>query len=156
MTICFASMVRLPTLTAFGPTKLALLTEEIDAALFKRLGKGLRDAADHLLFAVDQRSPIELRLAHADMVDVSLADLVQRVAGGHQHLFRGAAAIWAGAAEVAFLDHRHRHPGLSGRHGDAEAGIAAAQDQHIVALGCHELAYLGAAALSNAQEALLP
>jgi hypothetical protein len=90
------------------------------------------------------------------VVDVGLADLVQRVAGGHQHLFRRAAAIGTRAAKVAFLDHRHRHPGLSGRHCDAEAGIAPAQDQHIVAIGCHELAYLGSAALSNAQEALLP
>src|SRR5262249_52911272 len=82
---------------------------------------------------------LELGFAHADMVDVGLANLVQGVAGGHQHLFRRAAAIWAGAAEVALLDHRHLHPGLSRRHGDAEACIAAAQDQHIVAIGCHEL-----------------
>ena len=88
--------------------------------------------------------------------DGGLLDLVQGVACGHQHLFRRAAAIGAGATEVAFLDHRYRHPGLSGRHCDAEAGIAAAQDQHIVAIGGHELAYLGVAALSNAQEALLP
>jgi hypothetical protein len=125
------------------PHEVGAVAQEIDAALFKRLGKRLGDAADHLLFAVDQRRPVELGLAHADMVDVGLVDLVQGVAGGHQHLFRGAAAIGAGAAKVAFLDHRHLHPCLSGRHGDAEAGIAAAQDQHIVAIGCHVLALPG-------------
>src|SRR4029079_9921949 len=70
------------------PHEAGAVTEEIDAALFKRLGKGLRDTADHLLFAVNQRSPIELRLTHADVVDMSLVDLVQRVGGGHpQHFF---------------------------------------------------------------------
>jgi hypothetical protein len=102
-------------------------------------------------YAVDQRRPVELGLAHADMVDVGLLDLVQGVAGGHQDFFRRAAPIWAGAPKVALFDHRHLHPCLSGWYGDAEAGIAAAQDLHIVAIGCHELAYPGAAALSNAQ-----
>ena len=59
------------------------VAEEIDAALFEHLGKGLWDTADHLFFAVDQRRPVELGLAHADMVDVGLLDLVQGVAGGH-------------------------------------------------------------------------
>jgi hypothetical protein len=160
MTICFASMVRLhgpvASLDRVRPNEAGAVAEEIDAALFKHLGKGLWHTADHLFFAVDQRRPVELGLAHADMVDVGLLDLVQGVAGGHQDFFRRAAPIWAGAAEVALFDHRHLHPCLSGRYGDAEAGIAAAQDQHIVAIGCHELAYPGAAALSNAQEALLP
>jgi hypothetical protein len=48
-------------------------------------------------------APVELELAHADMVDVGLVDLVQGVAGGDQDFFRRAAAIGAGAAKVAFL-----------------------------------------------------
>ena len=43
---------------------------------------------------------------------MGLVDLVQGVAGGDQHLFRRAAAIGAGAAEIARLDHATVMPAL--------------------------------------------
>ena len=113
------------------------VAEEVDAALLKRLGERVGDAADHLFLAVDQRRPVELGLAYADAMHVRLVDLVQRVARGDQHFLRRAAAVRAGAAEIALLDQRYLEPRLSGRHGDAEAGIAAAEDQHVIAVACH-------------------
>jgi hypothetical protein len=90
------------------------------------------------------------------MQDMRLFDLVQRVARGNQNLFWRAAAIGAGAAEIAFFDERHLQSGLVGRHRDAEASVAAAQDQHVIAVAYHELAYRATARRSNAQELLLP
>ena len=137
MTMCFASMVRFADSHSVSANEVGAVAKEIDAALLKRLGERVGDAAAHLLFAVDQPRPVELGLAYADAMHVGLVDLVQRVARGDQHFFRRAASVRAGAAEIALLDQRHFEPRLSGWHGDAEAGIAAAEDQHIIAVACH-------------------
>ena len=143
MTICFASMVRLhgpvASLDRVRPHEAGAVAEEIDAALFEHLGKGLWDTADHLFFAVDQRRPVELRLADGDMMDPCAFDFMQRVAGGDQHLLRRAAAVRAGAAEQVGLDHRDRHAGAPDRAGDADAGVAATQNDHVEFLRCHRI-----------------
>jgi hypothetical protein len=95
-------------------------------------------------------------LADADAMHMHLLNLVQRVPGGDQYLFRRAAPVGAGAAQIAFLDQRHFEPGLPRRHRDAKAGIASAQDQHVVAVACHGFTYRGTAGRSNAQELSLP
>src|SRR4051812_22278540 len=64
-------------------------------------------------------------------------DLVQRVAGRDQHFLWRAAAVRTGAAEQTLFDHRHRHPGAPDRPGYADAGIAAAQDDHIELFPAH-------------------
>jgi hypothetical protein len=117
--------------------ELGAVAEEIDAALLKRFGERVGDAANHLLFAVDQRRPVELGLTHADAMHMGSADLVQGVACGDQHFLRRAAAVRTGAAEIALLDQRHLESRLSGRHRNAEACIAAAEDQHVIVVACH-------------------
>jgi hypothetical protein len=52
--------------------------------------------------------------------------------GGDQHFLRRAAAVRAGAAELAFFHHGDRKPGRSDDLGGAQPGIAGAQDQRIV------------------------
>ena len=157
MTMCFASMVRFADFHLIATNEAGAVAEEIDAALFQRLGERVWDARDHLFLAVDESRPVELGLGYADAMHMGLVDLVQRVAGGDEHLFRRAAAVRAGAAEVALLDHRHFQPSRAGRHGDAEAGIAAAEDQHVVAVACHRLVLPERrTAPSNAEELSLP
>ena len=149
-------MVRLPALTAFGPTKLALSRKRSTP---RSSSISARDSGIPPIISFSRSiSAAQSTLGLLTLIWWTWAWLISCRAwpAATSTFFRRAAAIWAGAAEVAFLDHRHRHPGLPSRHCDAEAGIAAAQDQHIVAIGCHELAYPGAAALPNAQEALLP
>ena len=126
-------------LDCIPPHEAGALAKEIDAALLQGLGKRVGDAADHLLLAIDQRRPVELRPAHADMMNMGLLDLVQSVAGRDQDFFRRAAAIGAGAAEITVLGQRYSHTGVAGRHRDPEAGIATAEDQHVIAVACHEL-----------------
>ena len=110
MTMWPASILRSPTRTAFGPAKAAWprITSTPRSAMSGRAG---RDVADHLLLAIDQRGPVEFRLADRDAVNVRPLDLVQRMARGHQHLFRRAAAVRAGAAQEIRFDHRHRQAG---------------------------------------------
>ena len=65
-------------------------------------------------------------------------DLVQGMSGGDQHLLGRTAAVRAGAAgEVAGLDHRDRKPGAAYRTGDADACIAAAEDDDVEFFGAH-------------------
>ena len=113
------------------------LADQLDATAPQRLGKRIRDARDQVLLAVDQRRPIECRLADADAVDMGLRDLVQGMTRGDQHLLRRATPVGAGAAEIARLGHDHLHAGLARRHGDAETGIAAADNKDVAALPLH-------------------
>src|SRR6516225_11258373 len=66
-------------------------------------------------------------------------DLVERVRGRDQHLFRHAAAVRAGAAEQIRLDHRDLESRLPRRHGDTHPGIPAAEDHDIEAACWHLL-----------------
>jgi hypothetical protein len=66
-----------------------------------------------------------------------LADFVQGVGGGDEHLLRRAAPVGAGPAEIARLDHDHPHPGSSRRHRDAEGAVAAADDQNVARFAFH-------------------
>jgi len=116
------------------------VANNIDAAVGEGAGQAFRDALDQRLLAVDQLGPVEARLRHGDAMRLRLPDFVQRVACGDQHLLRRAAAIGAGPAEVAILDEGDLEPRLSRRHGDAEAGIAAAEDQHVIAVAGHDRA----------------
>jgi hypothetical protein len=79
-----------------------------------------------------------------------LFDLVQGVTGGDQHLFWRAASIGTGAAEVALFDQGDLQPSLTRRHGDAEPGISAAQNQDIIGFARHSLGYPRLATYSNA------
>jgi len=66
-----------------------------------------------------------------------LADLMQGMGGGDQHFLRRAAAVRAGPAEIARLDHDHLQPDRSRRHGDTEGAVAAADDQNIARFAFH-------------------
>jgi hypothetical protein len=113
--------------------------DDLDIALGHRAGEVRGDVLDHVLLAVDQRRPVELRLADGDVMNGCALDFVQRVAGGDQDLLRRAAAVRAGTAEKIGLDHRDRHPGAPDRAGDADAGVAAAQNDHVEFLRCHRI-----------------
>src|SRR5262245_16876485 len=128
MTMCPAVMVRPSTRTALGPAKAAWprMTSTPRSAASERGG----EMADHLLLAIDQGGPIQPRLAHGNVEPTRPCDLVQRMARGHQHLLRRAAAVRTGAAKEVRLDQRHGEAGSAGRHRHAHAGIAAAQDHH--------------------------
>src|SRR5215510_5637160 len=115
-----------------------LATNHLDAAIRHEPAERAGDVTDHLLLAIDEGRPIEPRLAHDNAVDACPFDLVQRVARRDQHLLRRAAPVRAGAAELAWLDHRHRH-----------AGSATAQNHHIVFFGAHRT-FLPAAYVTSA------
>ena len=132
-----ASIMRSPHARGVRTGKDRVAANDLDAAISHQAAERAGDVADHLLLAVDEYGPVELRLADGDAVDMRPLDLVQRMAGRHQHLFRRAASVRAGAAEVAGLDHRHRQAGGARRHRHAHAGVAGAQDQHIVFFGAH-------------------
>ena len=101
MTMCFASMLAPADLDRVGADEFGVLADQLDATVLQRLGERVRDTRDHLLLAVDQRRPVERGLADADAMDMGLADLVQCMRRGDQHLLRRAASIGAGAAEIA-------------------------------------------------------
>ena len=82
-----------------GAGERAVALDDLDVALGHRAGEVGRDVLDHVLLAVDQRGPVELRLADRDVMNGRALDFVQRMAGGDQHLLRRAAAVRAGAAE---------------------------------------------------------
>ena len=124
-------------LDGVGADEFRLIADQLDAALLKRLGERVGDARDHLLLAVDQGSPVERGSADADAMDMRLADLVQRMCCGDQHLLRRAAAIGAGAAEIAVLDHDDLETGLARWPGDAERSVAATQDHHVIGFARH-------------------
>src|SRR3984893_11565261 len=83
----------------------AVIPDYLDPAPLHQLPERDRDACYHRLFAVDQRRPVEARLANGDVMGFGALDLVERVGGGDQHLFRHAAAGWAGAAGALRVDH---------------------------------------------------
>ena len=74
------------------------------AALFGDRFHGTRNMADHRILAFYQPRPIQRRRANVDAMHMSHCYLLQGGRGGHQNLFRRAAAIGAGAAKVAFFD----------------------------------------------------
>jgi hypothetical protein len=140
MTMCFASMRRPPASMALGPTNLPWSrirsTPRSCSDLASRSGMPLIRSFSRS----SQRRPIEGGLADLDAMHMRPVDLVQGMGGGHQNFFRGAAAVGTGAAEIGALDHEHLQAGFAGRHGDAEAGIAAAQDRHVVGWVRHDCA----------------
>ncbi len=140
MTMCFASMMRSPTLTVLQSTNLAL-SRKTSTPRSASVSASRSGMPSIIAFSRSiSLRPVEARLRHGDAMHMRLPDLVQRVAGGDQHLLRRAAAIGAGAAEIAILGERDLEPRLPRRHGDAEAGIAAAKDQDVIAIGCHDRA----------------
>ena len=126
-------------LQRIGSDEFPLPADDLDAAPRHRCGEAVGNAGDHLLFACDQRRPIERRRGNRDAVVMRPRDLVERMRGGNQHLFRHTAAIGAGAAQIAHFDHRDREPGLAGPNGHAHGRIAAAEDDNVVAFGAHRL-----------------
>ena len=115
----------------------AAIMDHFDAALFHQFPKRGRDLADHRLLAVDQRRPVEARLADRDMMRFGTLDLIERVRSRDQHLFRHAAAVWARPAEQVWLNHGDFEPRLPRRHGNAHTGIAAANDHYVKAVCGH-------------------
>src|SRR6516225_12485938 len=87
-----------------------MVADYLDAAPVHQLSNRGRDARYHRLFAIDQRRPVEARLADEDVVRLVALDLVERVCRCDQHFFRHAAAVGAGATEQIRLDHRDRVP----------------------------------------------
>jgi hypothetical protein len=104
-----------------------MVADYLDAAPVHQLFNRGRDARYHRLFAIDQRRPVEARLADVDVVRLVALDLVERLCRCDQHFFRHAAAVGAGAAEQIRLDHRDRVPRLARRHGHTHPGIATAE-----------------------------
>ena len=111
--------------------------DHFDVALGHRTGEVGGDVLDHILLAVDQGGPVQPGLADRDMMNGGALDFVQRMTGGDQHLLRRAAAVRAGAAKQILLDHRDRHSGAPCWTGHADAGVAAAKNDHIEFLGAH-------------------
>jgi hypothetical protein len=111
--------------------------DHLDITPGHRAGEIAGDALDHLLLAIDQRGPIEPRLADRDVMNGRTFDFIQCIAGRYQYLLGRAAAVQAGAAEQILLDHRDRHPGTADRTGHTDAGVAAAKDDHIEVLSAH-------------------
>src|ERR1700730_3187523 len=106
------------------------------ASLHQPFERG-RDAGYHRLFAVDQRRPVEARLADGDVMGFGALDLVERVGGGGQPLFRHAAAVGAGPAEQIRFDHGDRQSRFPRRHGHTHSGVAAAEDYNVEAACRH-------------------
>ena len=96
---------------------------------------GIGDEIDHRLLPVDQPGPVEPGLADFDAMDFGLLDLVERMGGGDQHLLRRTAPVRTGAAEIPALDEGDALAGLMGDGGNAETGIAAADDHDIKTIG---------------------
>src|SRR3954465_2641268 len=113
--------------------------DDLDIALGHGAGEVGRDVPDHVFLAVDERRPVELRLADGDMMNGCPLDFVQGMAGGDQHLLWRAAPVRTGAAEKIGLDHRDRHSGAPDRAGHADAGVAATQNDHVEFLRCHRI-----------------
>src|SRR5260370_23756138 len=105
ITMCLASSSRLPTRIKVGTAEDAAAPDHLDVALDHRAAEVGGDILDHVLLAIDQCGPVQPGFADSDMMDGRAFDLMQRVAGGDQHLLRRAAAIRAGAAEQVLLDH---------------------------------------------------
>jgi hypothetical protein len=70
-------------------------------------------------------------------VEICPLDFVQRMASGDKHLFRCAASVWTGAAEVPVLDEGDGHPRRASRPGDRNAGIAATEHDDIEPFRAH-------------------
>src|SRR5216683_2499834 len=122
-----------------GPGECGFTPDHLDLTPLHRAGEIVGDVLDHLLLAVDQSRPIELRLSDRDFVNTGALDLVQRMTRRHQYLLRRATAVRAGAAEVSGFDHRHRHSRAPHRAGYADTSIAAAEDHHVELFRCHRI-----------------
>src|SRR5436190_1884029 len=59
--------------------------------------------------------------------------------GRDQHLLRRAAAVRTGPAEIVGFDHRDRHSSAPDGTGNANAGVAAAEDHHVECLDAHQI-----------------
>jgi hypothetical protein len=112
--------------------------DHLDLAARHRASEVAGNVLDHVLFAINQRGPVEPRLADADMVDRGAVDVVQCLTGGDQNLLRCTTAVRAGAPEVARLDHRNRKASAPDRAGHTDAGIASTQDHDVECLAAHE------------------
>jgi hypothetical protein len=100
--------------------------------------EALRNRPDHRLLARDQRSPVKGRGTDAYAMFPGPLDLVKSMGGRHEDLLRRAAAVRAGAAEIAHLDHGDGKAGRAGRNGHPHPRIAAAQDDNVVFLDAHQ------------------
>src|SRR5690349_23635981 len=89
-----------------GARKPGFALDHLDVAPVHRAAETAGNIPDHGLLTVDQGSPVELWSSHCNVMDASPLDFVQHVTGGDQDLLRSAAAVRAGAAEVAGLEHR--------------------------------------------------
>ena len=68
---------RLPDADRVGSDEGGMSADDLDATFGKRQRDRLGDGADQLLFAVDQRRPVELWLAQFDAMDLGPRDLIQ-------------------------------------------------------------------------------
>ncbi len=129
--------VTLANADRIGPSENRVALDHLDIAMRHRAGEIRRDILDQVLLAVDQRGPVELRLADRDVVNGGALDFVQGMTGRDQYLLRRAATVRTGSVEVVRFDYRDRHSSASDRAGDANAGVAAAQDHHVECLYTH-------------------
>jgi hypothetical protein len=111
--------------------KAAAVADHLDAAPVHQVCEGIRDAADHRLFALDQPRPIEGWLIDGDVMRFGAFDLVESMTRCDEHFFRHAAAVRAGAAEQIRLDHCDAEARLSRGDGDTHPGVAPAEDHDV-------------------------
>jgi hypothetical protein len=84
--MCFALSVPPPTATALG-RRSGHGRGLLDAAPVHQLSNRGRDARYHRLFAIDQRRPVEARLADVGVVCLGALELVERECRRDQHFF---------------------------------------------------------------------
>src|SRR5689334_18545275 len=113
------------------PRESCVARDHLDTTLLHRPGEPRWDVLDQRFLPVDQRGPIEPRLADGNLMDRRALDLVQRMSGRDEDLLRGAAPVWTGAAEIPGLNHRDGQAGAPRRSSHADAGIAATEDHHV-------------------------
>ncbi len=131
ITMCLASSLRLPTRMSVGAGECGVPLDDLDVALGHRAGEVGRDVLDHLLLAVDQGGPVELRLADRDMMNGRRARF-HAARGRRRPAPSSACSRGSGRCRREIL--LRSSPPTSrraARTGYADAGVAAAQDNDI-------------------------
>ena len=108
-----------------------------DEAQVLRPGDPLVQAIDRLpddgVLARLHRLHVDADRTDADAVVGGAPGNVRGAGARHQRLGRDAAVVDAGAAEVLALDQRRLHAGLGQADGEGRSGLAAADDDRVVA-----------------------
>ena len=90
-----------------GPGQFGVAFNQGDATVDQQVAVNTVEAMDFAIFVGDQGRPVKIRFTQAPTKAGRLLEVFGEVCTVHQQLFRHAAHVYAGAAQVAAFGHGH-------------------------------------------------